>query len=851
MGELASLAEAAGGDINAYTMSDATCYILTCLPEMMEACLRAMADALWQPNFDPLELERERGVILEEIHRADDDPEQELQKKLFRLAYGKRHPYGRPVLGSIASVRRMDVPDLRRYHRRGYEPAQACIVLAGLLDEKEIRRCAGGILAGLGKKARSAPSGRKGKIRADHKGKIRAGRKGKMRVPGPAPASRGPRFFALHGRTGTAHFEMAFEVPPVTHPDAPAIEVLSMILGAGESSRLYRALCVEAGILHDVSTDPFLSAGPGLLFLGGGGDTDKIGLAAAEVIRQALALGGSLPPREEEVARVQRWFEADLEFRRESAGGRARIAGYAEIVAGNPRFALQYLDRILKLTPKKVAQAARRYIRLEGLTAGAMLPVEEKAHFDGKTFRKAVLSGFRESGSLKVPPPLLLSSAGEGKAGREKRSAHWKKPRKRAAPVEMALPGGARLVVLPGDSPPVFSLRAVFLGGQRLEGAANAGLHYLMSHVASQATKSLSAKDMAQHLDGLAATLNGFAGRNSFGISASALSSVAGEVVEVFAESLRFPSFDAEDIALAKREADADRRSDLDDLAHLSHLRVMSHLYGKHPFGRHPLGSRKTMGMMDAETLKNAWRRWAVPENMVIGASGAIDPDWLADQLRRHLHGWEKTAPKWRTPRPPALPVDSRGPGRHWQRMERALQSHIRIAYLGAAFDDPRRFVLSVLSAALGSQGGGLFMELRERRGLAYAVSVSAEESLDPGPFMLYAATSPKNEDEVIRLMREEVMRVREEGLAAYELDRAKAFLIGEYTRVQQHARARASELAFSKRYGLSYESAKDWKRHIEKVRGEDVRAAARGFLAPERECLYVLGPPRGRENSR
>ena len=480
-----------------------------------------------------------------------------------------------------------------------------------------------------------------------------------------------------------------------------------------------------------------------------------------------------------------------------------------------------------------------------------MYPEERKIHFDGKDLRKAVLGGFRADAPPQYSPSPLLPFAGAKKKSRTALSVRRGRLRKRSAPLEMALPGGARLVVLPGDSPPVFSLRAAFLGGQRLEGAANAGLHYLMSHVASLATETFRAKEMAQHLDGLAASLGGFAGRNSFGISASGLSRVADEVVEIFAEVLRAPAFHAEDIALKKRETEADRRSDLDDLAHLSRLRVMSHLYRSHPFGRHPLGSPKTMGMMNARTLKAGWRRWAVPGNMVIGASGAIDPDWLAGKLRRHLREWGRKAAAWHPPRLPAPPVPSSRPSRRRQRMDRALQSHIWIVFLGLTFCDPRRFALSILAAALGSQGGGLFMELRERRGLAYAVNVSSEESVDPGPFMLYAATSPKNEDEVVRVMREELARVREGGLRPVELERAKAFLIGEYMRTQQRSRARASELAFTKIYGLPYMSEKDWKVQIGRVLNEDIRAAACLFLAPERECLYVLGPSGGRRSDR
>jgi zinc protease len=133
-------------------------------------------------------------------------------------------------------------------------------------------------------------------------------------------------------------------------------------------------------------------------------------------------------------------------------------------------------------------------------------------------------------------------------------------------------------------------------------------------------------------------------------------------------------------------------------------------------------------------------------------------------------------------------------------------------------------------------------MELRERRGLAYALHVLSDEGLDPGPFSLYAATAPEAEDEVIALMREEVERVRSNGLRRDELERAKAFLIGGHARAYQRASARASELAYCARYGLPYESEAGFIRRIRAVTGAAVRTAACEFLAPERECIVRLG---------
>ncbi|MEK6712378.1 MAG: pitrilysin family protein, partial [Nitrospinota bacterium] len=123
LGELAARAEEAGGDINAYTLNEATYYHLVCLPGAAEKCLDALIEALWWPRLDEAEIARERRVILEEIRRAEDQPEQCLQQELYRRAYGAAHPFGRPILGTRRSVSRLGRGALRRYHRRCYPPA--------------------------------------------------------------------------------------------------------------------------------------------------------------------------------------------------------------------------------------------------------------------------------------------------------------------------------------------------------------------------------------------------------------------------------------------------------------------------------------------------------------------------------------------------------------------------------------------------------------------------------------------------------------------------------------------------------------------------------------------------------
>jgi zinc protease len=177
-----------------------------------------------------------------------------------------------------------------------------------------------------------------------------------------------------------------------------------------------------------------------------------------------------------------------------------------------------------------------------------------------------------------------------------------------------------------------------------------------------------------------------------------------------------------------------------------------------------------------------------------------------------------------------------------------ATQSHLHLSCLGVNFTDPRRYALSILTTALGSQGGGIFFELRERRGLAYAVHVSSEEALDPGPVSFYAATAPESEEEVLDVMRREISRSREKGLDAGEIERAKAYLIGEHLRGNQRAGAKASGLAFDFLYGLKREGPEEFKKKIRAVRADEIRDVARDLLAPGKECLVRLGPPSGKK---
>ena len=395
--------------------------------------------------------------------------------------------------------------------------------------------------------------------------------------------------------------------------------------------------------------------------------------------------------------------------------------------------------------------------------------------------------------------------------------------------------------MLPDGGPRVFSLRAVFPGGQRNEPARLAGLHALMMSVAPMATERCPSFIHTKEVEGLGASMDGFSGRNTFGLTASGLSAVLPEVMERFVELLSAPAFDEEDVEFTRTELNAERDSELDDLGQWCRLKGYQLLYGKHPLGRHPLGTSKTMATFNQRALRREWRKRTSPADLVIAMAGNFDVSYLEERLPKMLKPWAASAYRETLisrPAPPGTP--SRKRFRSYT-LEGASQSHIHMSFLGTTFHDPARHALAIITAALGSQGGGFFLELREKRGLAYDVSVSSHESLDPGPISMYAATPAGKEKLVVDLMRQEIARISAEGLGEEEFERAKAYIVGGLHRTYQRAYVRAADLAGRFVHGLGWETLEETKRQIEQVDMDSVREAACHFMKPSTECLVIV----------
>ena len=165
------------------------------------------------------------------------------------------------------------------------------------------------------------------------------------------------------------------------------------------------------------------------------------------------------------------------------------------------------------------------------------------------------------------------------------------------------------------------------------------------------------------------------------------------------------------------------------------------------------------------------------------------------------------------------------------------------LGFPGVRLSDKERWPLEVLSAVLSGQGGRLFVELRDKRSLAYSVTSFSMEGIDPGYFAVYIGCGPQKTQEALDGIRQELQRVRETPITQAELDRARTHLIGTHAISLQRNSARAAVYAFDECYALGADASSHYASRIGAVTAQDVLAAAQQILLPRREVIALVAP--------
>ena len=349
-GQLARDMDAIGGQFNAYTTKEHTCFYGRTLDRHLDEGLDILADMLFHSRFDQGDVELERGVILEEIGMYEDTPEDLVSERLSAAVY-RGTPLARPILGRESTLEGMTGEWLARWQRKHYHAGNLVAALAGKFSPAQADSLRD-LLAAL-------PSG----------------------LPAQSPpVTYRPAVTAKKKAIEQNHLILAFPAPSYLDERRPQVLLLNALLGGGCSSRLFQQLREERGLCYSVYSYVADHADTGLLGIYAGVSRDQEWAALEGARRVALELADH-GPSQEEVDRVREQAKANLLMGSESVQARMSHLGSSALLYGRVRETGELLDLYDAVTREQLRDLAGALFRMEAASLSAVGRVGSSADY--------------------------------------------------------------------------------------------------------------------------------------------------------------------------------------------------------------------------------------------------------------------------------------------------------------------------------------------------------------------------------------------------------------------------------------------------------------------------------------
>ena len=768
--EISATVQAHGGYINAYTTFDRTVYYIDVPSNHTTVAIDLLADAVLHSTLPAEEVTKEKDVILREIDMCLDDPDQRLSQALFETAF-RTHPYRQPIIGHRDVFAASNRDDLLAYYRARYVPNNLVVVIVGDFDPAATRAAI-----------------------AEHFGKAPRVRLAPVLVPDEA-TQLSRRDQHLFEDVQVARGGLGWQIPGLAHPDTPALDMLAMVLGHGDSSLLWQSIREKARLVHAIDAMSWSPGTGGLFYISYVADPDKRG-RAEQAIQQELARIARKGISAGALAKaIRQAVTSEINMRKTMSGQASRL-GAGEVVVGDINYSRQYFQRLFALTPARLKQVMTKYLVPETLTVVSSNPVAAAA----------------------AAGPAVRSSAA---------SLDFE---------EIALPNGARLLLQPNHALPNLHFRLAFAGGPMFEPAGRRGLNALVATLLAKDTARRSAEEVARAIEAVGGSFHEFSGNNSFGLTAEVLPGDAGLALELISDAILRPAFKPATLEIEREGALASLKESLDDVVTVGRKKLREKFFGAHPFAIESGGDEAGLKAIRVADLRALHAQLTVAGNAVLAVAGSFDAKKLVPKLKAFL----ARLPKGAAPKAGGPLAVTAGDFTEIQPRQQAI---VFQAFPGPGLLHKDHIVSEVADELFSGMSSHLFERVREEKSLAYFVRSSRILGLHAGMFYFYAGTSPQRYEEVIAELNLEIKRVRGGGVTEEELERCRVRLKAGKRMGLQTNSARAMQAALNAVYGLPVNDWRTYDARIDAVTRADIQAFACNYFVSDRRVQLVVKP--------
>jgi len=854
------IARHAAGLLQGYTFLDQTAYFASVVKSNLDDLLKLAARPLRHERFEPGRIEQERGLVIAELLRREDDSRLALDWEVATTAL-KRHPYRWPAGGWVPDVERMKGSRLWDHYRRYYTPANAILVLVGDLDAdramRTVRRRFGVIPRG------PAPP----------------------RVPLSEPEQRGERRLRLTGPGSVPYLQMAFRAPGIHQSDLYGLWVLDAILcrakgrsvgleplqeSAAGSSRLYRAL-VDSEIATHVHSSLHATRHPYLykllVTLPDGSHFEL----AEEMLDHELERLRDGQISDGDLDRARRQIKTRFLLDRNSSGKLAHQLGTFESIAS-----FQILQRMEEtidgVSRADLQRVARRIFSKKGRTVGWFVPRPETpvigveklasgaADFipgehtpqgvsttlppsrpawgppgHGAMFPVAQVAGRLAGGAAVVsrtslsaePRPLMSSSRLH-----QPLPASWTTRRQ-------VLGNGMVVWIASHPSREGFSLRLTLRAGAARDGDDRAGLAHLSGQLLPGGSGETPSPAESMESSGVSVGIE-----TNYLATALHLQGRGEDLAGALASSSRMvrnPDFSETDFRREKGVLLNELRLEADSGAHTAEqaFRRRIHPYG-HPFGRNLKGSPETVEVLQPSDVEGFQQRSYRPNRLILSVVSDRGVEEVLSAIEDHFGDWQASEA------PESPPVEAVAPGlgtgRHLIRLRGSSYGTLVYGLPGLSRRHPDYFPMLVLSQILG-QEARLGSATAGPEGPASYPFSAGGATLEGGVFMIRLGVNPGELESVVSYLREQMADLQDREVTRAEVTAAKNFLLNRMMVSLSSNSGLTAALTQAEWFAPGDDALSDWLDRVHGVTVDQVIDVSRTRLLLDRAATVIAGP--------
>lgn len=389
-------------------------------------------------------------------------------------------------------------------------------------------------------------------------------------------------------------------------------------------------------------------------------------------------------------------------------------------------------------------------------------------------------------------------------------------------------------------------VRSVSIGfwvdaGSRHETDPESGITHFIEHMVFKGTSTRSAEDIACSVDAIGGHLDAFTTKESVAFTAKVLDEHLERALDVVSDMVLDPMFRDEDIVKEKSVVLEELKMDEDNPDYLLQEIFTKNFWKGHSLGRPIIGTKDTINSFDRAQLKEFFSRTYNPANLIITAAGNLEHEQFVRMIEQRFDGIEaRSHQKSGGPPTPGATIVLRD-------KPSLEQAHVCLGVPTHAMADPRRYASFLLNTVLGGGvSSRLFLKIREREGLAYAVFSDFGLYADAGCLSVYAGTSIDTAHQVVEHVMAEFTELKDNLVPDKELQRAKDHLKGSLLLSLESSGSRMSNLARQEKYLGCFQTLDEVGKHIEEVTADHIRDLAREWFHQDRIALAVLGNLQG-----